>query len=190
MKNHSIGVCITGSFCTFSQVLPILSRLSEDNQITAVLSPAAAGTDTRFFAAEELQRALAGITGRPLLTTIAEAEQIGPQKLFDILLVAPCTGNTMAKLAHGITDTAVLMAVKSQLRNDRPVVLAFSTNDALSAAAANIGALLNRRNLYFVPFGQDDPQKKPRSAAARFQLIEPTLDAAMEGRQLQPILLG
>ena len=123
------------------------------------------------------------------MTTIAEAEQVGPQKLFDVLLVAPCTGNTLAKLNHGITDTSVLMAIKAQVRNDRPVVLALSTNDALGTAAVNIGGLLNRRNLYFVPFSQDDHEKKPRSMAARFGLCEQTMEAAMEGRQAQPIIL-
>ena len=189
MNDKHIGVALTGSFCTFSQVLPVIRRLAERNSVTAILSPAAAATDTRFYRAEDLRRELEQITGNPLMTTIAQAEQIGPKKLFDVLLVAPCTGNTMAKLKCGITDTSVLMAVKAQLRNDRPVVLAFSTNDALGAAAVNIGTLLNRRNLYFVPFGQDDPQKKPRSMAAGFGLCEAALDAALEGRQLQPILL-
>lgn len=190
MNNRSIGLCVTGSFCTFSAVLPCVRSLCQRNTVTAILSPAAAQTDTRFFQAEDLRAHLCEITGRLCMTTIAEAEQIGPKKLFDVLLVAPCTGNTMAKLAHNITDTAVLMAIKSQLRNARPVVLAFSTNDALSSAAANIGALMNRRDVYFVPFGQDDPQNKPRSAAARFDRMEEALDAAMEGKQLQPILLG
>ena len=189
MKQYRIGVALTGSFCTFSQVLPVIRALSQKHQVTAILSPAAAETDTRFYRAEELRRELEQITGKPLMTTIAEAEQIGPQKLFDAILVAPCTGNTMAKLSQGITDTAVLMAIKAQIRNERPVVLAFSTNDALGAAAVNIGALLNRRHIYFVPFHQDDPEKKPRSMAASFGLCEQTLDAALEGRQIQPIIL-
>ena len=189
MNDKHIGVALTGSFCTFSQVIPVIRALAERNSVTAILSRAAAETDTRFYRAEDLRRELEQITGNPLMTTIAQTEQIGPKKLFDILLVAPCTGNTMAKLNRGITDTSVLMAVKAQLRNDRPVVLAFSTNDALGAGAVNIGALLNRRNLYFVPFGQDDPKDKPRSMAAGFGLCEAALDAALAGKQLQPILL-
>ena len=189
MQDKKIGVCITGSFCTFSQILPVMERLARDNQVTAILSSAAATTDTRFYKAEDFRREVQRITGRPPMTTIAEAEHIGPQKLFDVLLVAPCTGNTLAKLNHGITDTAVLMAIKAQVRNDRPVVLALSTNDALGTAAVNIGGLLNRRNLYFVPFSQDDHEKKPRSMAARFGLCEQTMEAAMEGRQAQPIIL-
>lgn len=189
MEGKHIGVCITGSFCTFSQVLPVIRRLAKNNRVTAVLSPAAATTDTRFYRAEDFRREVEQICGRPVMTTIAEAERIGPEKLFDALLVAPCTGNTLAKLHHGITDTAVLMAIKAQVRNDRPVVLAFSTNDALGTAAANIGGLLNRRCLYFVPFSQDDPEKKPRSMAASFGLCEAALEAALEGRQLQPLVL-
>ena len=189
MQDKNIGVCITGSFCTFSQLLPVLERLSWNNRVTAILSPAAAATDTRFYRAEDFRREVQRITGRPPMTTIAEAEQIGPQKLFDVLLVAPCTGNTLAKLNHGITDTSVLMAIKAQVRNDRPVVIALSTNDALGTSAVNIGGLLNRRNLYFVPFSQDDHEKKPRSMAARFGLCEQAMEEAMEGRQTQPIIL-
>ena len=184
MQGKKIGVCITGSFCTFSQVLPVLERLSRENQVTAILSPAAATTDTRFYRAEEFRQDVQRITGRPPMTTIAEAEHIGPQKL-----LAPCTGNTLAKLHHGITDTSVLMAIKAQVRNDRPVVIALSTNDALGTAAINIGGLLNRRNLYFVPFSQDDHEKKPRSMAARFGLCEAAMEAALEGRQVQPLIL-
>ena len=189
MQDKKIGVCITGSFCTFSQILPVMERLARDNQVTAILSAAAATTDTRFYKAEDFRREVQRITGRPPMTTIAEAEHIGPQKLFDVLLVAPCTGNTLAKLHHGITDTSVLMAIKAQVRNDRPVVIALSTNDALGTAAINIGGLLNRRNLYFVPFSQDDHEKKPRSMAARFGLCEATMEAALEGRQAQPLIL-
>ena len=189
MQDKKIGVCITGSFCTFSQILPVMEWLARDNQVTAILSSAAATTDTRFYKAEDFRREVQRITGRPPMTTIAEAEHIGPQKLFDVLLVAPCTGNTLAKLHHGITDTSVLMAIKAQVRNDRPVVIALSTNDALGTAAINIGGLLNRRNLYFVPFSQDDHEKKPRSMAARFGLCEATMEAALEGRQAQPLIL-
>ena len=189
MHDKKIGVAITGSFCTFSQILPVLERLARENEVTAILSPAAAQTDTRFYRAKDFLQDVQRITGHPPMTTIAEAEQIGPQKMFDVLLVAPCTGNTLAKLNHGITDTSVLMAIKAQVRNDRPVVLALSTNDALGTAAVNIGGLLNRRNLYFVPFSQDDHEKKPRSMAARFGLCEQAMEEALEGRQTQPIIL-
>lgn len=189
MQGKKIGVAITGSFCSFSQILPVIERLAKENEVTAILSNSAATTDTRFYRAEDFRRELQRITGHPPMTTIAEAEQVGPQRLFDVILVAPCTGNTLAKLNHGITDTAVLMAIKAQVRNDRPVVLALSTNDALGTSAANIGGLLNRRNLYFVPFSQDDYEKKPRSMAARFGLCEQTMDAALEGRQAQPLIL-
>ena len=189
MQDKKIGVCITGSFCTFSQILPVMERLARDNQVTAILSSAAATTDTRFYKAEDFRREVQRLTGRPPMTTIAEAEHIGPQKLIDVLLVAPCTGNTLAKLHHGITDTSVLMAIKAQVRNVRPVGIALSTNDALGTAAINIGGLLNRRNLYFVPFSQDDHEKKPRSMAARFGLCEATMEAALEGRQAQPLIL-
>ena len=140
-------------------------------------------------AAQALRKRLKELTGCPPLCTVAEAEPIGPQKLLDVLVAAPCTGNTLGKLAAGITDTAVTMAVKAHLRNDRPVVLALATNDGLSGSAASIGTLLNRRGYYFVPFGQDDPEKKPRSLMADFSRIEETVAAALEGRQLQPILL-
>ena len=188
MKDKKIGVAVCGSFCTFSQVLPVVRRLARDNTVTAVLSPAAGETDTRFYRAEDFVRELTELCGRAPITTLAEAEQVGPKQLFDVLLVAPCTGNTLAKLAAGITDTPVLMAVKAHLRNGRPVVLALSTNDALGASAQNIGRLLTRRDIYFVPFSQDDPEKKPRSMAAHFGLCEEALDAALEGRQLQPII--
>ena len=189
MQGKRIGVAITGSFCSFSQVLPVIERLARENEVTTILSAAAATMDTRFYRAEDFRRELQRITGRPPMTTIAEAEQVGPMRLFDVILVAPCTGNTLAKLHHGITDTAVLMAIKAQVRNDRPVVLALSTNDALGTSAVNIGGLLNRRNLYFVPFSQDDHDKKPRSMAARFGLCEQTMEAALEGRQAQPLIL-
>ena len=189
MKNQKIGVAMTGSFCTFSQVLPVIRQLARSNEVTVVLSPAAAETDTRFYRAEDLLRELEQITGRKPMRTIAEAEQVGPGKLFDVLLAAPCTGNTLAKLACGIADTPVTLAAKAHLRNARPLVLAVSTNDALAAAAKNIGELMNRREVYFVPFRQDAPKEKPRSAVADFGLIEPALKAATEGVQAFPMLL-
>ncbi|MEA5039693.1 MAG: dipicolinate synthase subunit B [Clostridiaceae bacterium] len=188
MENKRIGFAITGSFCTFAEVLPVLERLCARNEVTAILSPAAASFDTRFYKAADFRAEVLRLTGKPLITTIVEAEPVGPQKLFDILLIAPCTGNTLAKLALNITDTPVVMAAKSHVRNDRPLVLAPSTNDALYAAAPNIGELLTRRNYYFVPYGQDNSEKKPRSMAAKFVLCEAALDAALEGKQLQPLI--
>ena len=152
------------------------------------MSDTAAETDTRFGTAAEHIRRLRELTGRTVRTTIAEAEPLGPAEPLDALLIAPCTGNTLGKLAHGICDSAVLMAAKAHLRNSRPLVLAISTNDGLSGSAENIGRLLNRKNVYFVPFGQDDPAAKPFSLQADFSLLAESVDAALDGRQMQPIL--
>ncbi|MBQ2819413.1 MAG: dipicolinate synthase subunit B [Clostridia bacterium] len=188
MTGHRIGVGICGSFCTFSQILPVLKTLSCSNEVTAVLSYSTQEIDTRFYRADDFKRDVINVTGRAPITTISGAEQVGPQHLFDVMLIAPCTGNTMAKLRYGITDTPVLMAAKAHLRNNKPLVIGFSTNDALGAAAPNWGELLNRRNIYFVPFSQDDYDKKPRSMAAHFGLCEKALEAALRGEQLQPII--
>jgi dipicolinate synthase subunit B len=153
-----------------------------------ILSFHAADMDTRFITSEELKYKLRALTGNDAITTIQAAEPIGPQKLLDIVLVLPCTGNTVAKIALGITDTPVTMAVKAHLRNERPVVIAVSSNDGLSANAKNIGALLNTRNVYFVPFYQDDPVKKSRSLAYHGLSVVPALEEALQGRQTQPIL--
>lgn len=183
----NIGFAMCGSFCTFDAVFPIMEQLSKEHTIIPIFSNAAATTDSRFGAAlTHLERATA-ICGRVPLRTIAEAEPIGPKKLLDILIVAPCTGNTLAKLAHSIADTPVTMAVKSHLRNGRPVLVAISTNDALAGAAENIGRLLARKHYYFVPFGQDDPEKKPTSIVADFTKIPQAVDAAIAGVQLQPV---
>ena len=184
-----IGAAMCGSFCTFEKVLGVLESLAETYDVTAVLSETAAGTDTRFGKAEDHIRRLEAITGKPVMTTIPEAERIGPGKLFDVLVIAPCTGNTLGKLAAGITDTSVTMAAKAHLRNGRPVVVAMSTNDGLSASLQNIGALMVRKGYYFVPFGQDDPEKKATSLAADFTKVEQTVLAALEGRQLQPVIV-
>ena len=184
-----IGAAMCGSFCTFEKVLGVLESLAETYDVTAVLSETAAGTDTRFGKAEDHIRRLEAITGKPVMTTIPEAERIGPGKLFDVLVIAPCTGNTLVKLAAGITDTSVTMAAKAHLRNGRPVVVAMSTNDGLAAAARNIGDLLNRKHYFFVPFGQDDPRKKPTSLIADLTKLPDTVDAALQGVQLQPLLL-
>ena len=152
------------------------------------MSDTAAETDTRFGPAAQHIRRLMELTGKHVITTVAEAEPLGPSFPLDALLIAPCTGNTLAKLSLGLTDSSVTMAAKAHLRNGRPLVLAFSTNDGLSGSAENIGRLLNRKNVYFVPFGQDDPTRKPRSLQADFALLEETVEAALRGEQLQPIL--
>ena len=185
----TVGFAMCGSFCTYARVFPVMEALTAEYDVVPIFSPAAWSTDSRFGTARENVRRASEICGRDPLYTIAQAEPIGPKKLLDALIVAPCTGNTLAKLAHSIADTAVTMAVKSHLRNGRPVVVAVSTNDALAGAAENIGRLLARKHYFFVPFGQDDPMKKPTSLVADFSKIPETLTAAMEGRQLQPILL-
>ena len=184
-----IGFAMCGSFCTFSQVFPIMEQLAAAHEVIPIYSPAAYGTDTRFGSAQDHIRRAASICGRDPLHTIPQVEPIGPKKLLDALVIAPCTGNTLAKLAHGIADTSVTMAAKSHLRNGRPVLIAISTNDALAGAAENIGRLLVRKNYYFVPFRQDDAVGKPTSMVADMTLLPAALDAAVEGRQLQPVLV-
>ncbi len=185
----NIGFAVCGSFCTYSKVFPVMEQLSRDYPVTPIFSEASYTIDSRFGTAEEHIALAREICGREPLHTIAQVEPIGPKKLFDILVIAPCTGNTLAKLAHSIADTPVSMAAKSHLRNARPVVVAVSTNDGLAGAAENIGKLLARKHLYFVPFGQDDAVGKPTSLVADFSRLPQTLEEAMEGRQLQPILL-
>ena len=188
LQNKKLGLVITGSFCTFSAVLPVLEDLCRENEVTVVMSETAYSTDTRFWKIEDYKNRLREITGHGIIHTIRDAEPIGPGKVFDALLVAPCTGNTLAKLNWGITDTAAVMAAKAHLRNGRPLILAVSTNDALGAAGQNIGMLLNKRNIYFVPFRQDDSGKKPRSMVADLSLCAQAVEAALEGRQLQPLI--
>lgn len=184
-----IGFAMCGSFCTFSQVFPIMEQLATVHEVIPIYSPAAYGTDTRFGSAQDHIRRAASICGRDPLHTIPQVEPIGPKKLLDALVIAPCTGNTLAKLAHSIADTPVTMAAKSHLRNGRPVIVAISTNDALAGAAENIGKLLARKHYYFVPFRQDDAMKKPTSIVADFTKIPQALEMALEGKQVQPILL-
>ena len=185
----TVGFALCGSFCTFASVFPVMEKLTEKHEVIPIFSFNAATIDSRFgLAKEHLARAEA-ICGRKPIVTIAEAEPIGPKKLLDALVIAPCTGNTLAKLSHGIADTPVTLAAKSHLRNGRPVLIAVSTNDALSGAAENIGKLLARKNYYFVPFGQDDPAGKPNSMVADFSRIAEALQLAAEGKQLQPILI-
>ena len=185
----NIGFAMCGSFCTFAQVFPIMEQLAKTHTITPIFSPVSFSTDTRFGTAADHIARTTQICGKEPLHTIAQVEPIGPKKLLDALIIAPCTGNTLAKLAHGIADTSVTMAAKSHLRNARPVLIAVSTNDALAAASENIGRLLARKNYYFVPFQQDDATGKPTSMVADFEKIPHALDAALAGYQLQPILL-
>ena len=188
MESLRIGLALTGSYCTFEKALAAAEALARHHDLTAILSEHAAETDTRFGAAAAHIARLEALTGKPVLRSIADVEPIGPKGLFDVLAVAPCTGNTLAKLAQGISDTAVTMAVKSHLRGGRPVVLAFGSNDGLAASAKNLGELLNRKHYYFVPFYQDAPEQKPRSLASDYARLEETILAAHQGRQLQPIL--
>lgn len=185
----NIGFALCGSFCTFSEVFPIMELLTRDYSLTPIFSDNAYSIDSRFGFAKDHVSAAEEICGRPVIHTISQAEPIGPQKLFDLLLIAPCTGNTLAKLAHGIADTPVTMAAKSHLRNGRPVLIAVSTNDALGAAAENIGRLMGRKHYYFVPFRQDAPNAKPCSMVADFTLIPKALETALDGKQMQPVLL-
>lgn len=184
----NIGFAICGSFCTYNQVFPILEILASVNTVTPIFSQTAYTTDSRFGTAREHILRAEEICGREVLHTVEQVEPIGPKKLLDAMVIAPCTGNTLAKLAHSIADGPVTMAAKSHLRNGGPVLVAISTNDGLAGAAENIGRLLGRKHYYFVPFGQDNPQGKPASLVADFEKIPQALDAAMEGRQLQPIL--
>lgn len=184
-----VGAAVCGSFCTFSRVFRALSELvAAGCDVTPIMSECAYTTDTRFGRAQEHAAKLFDITGKTVLHEITTTEPIGPKKMFDILLVAPCTGNTLAKLAAGIVDTPVCMAVKSHLRNQRPVVIAVSTNDALAGASKNIGTLRNYRNFYFVPIFQDDCTAKPFSMIADFTKIPQTIEAALDGVQIQPMI--
>ena len=184
-----IGFALCGSFCTFSQVFPAMEELAKQHHVIPIFSFASASINSRFGVAENHLRRAEEICGCTPLCSIEAVEPIGPKKILDALVIAPCTGNTLAKLAHSIADTPVTMAAKSHLRNGRPVIVAVSANDALAGAAENIGKLLARKNYYFVPFGQDDALKKPTSMVADFTKIPQTLASALAGQQIQPILL-
>lgn len=191
MSSITFGYALCGSFCTFDKSIEQLRRIVEAGyKVLPIMSQNAYSTDTHFGRADDFVWEIEDICNKKIIKTIVEAEPIGPKKLVDLMIVAPCTGNTLAKLASGITDTAVTMAVKSNLRIGRPVLLCPATNDALAASAQNIGKLLNCKNIYFVPMKQDDPVKKPVSVVADFSLILPAALAALEGKQLQPILLS
>ncbi|MEE1327031.1 MAG: dipicolinate synthase subunit B [Oscillospiraceae bacterium] len=185
----NIGFAMCGSFCTYAQVFPVMELLSKEHQVTPIYSCAAYTIDSRFGTAKDHIERAKKFCGIEPLHTVETVEPIGPKKLLDALIIAPCTGNTLAKLAHSIADGPVTMAVKSHLRNGRPVIVAVSTNDGLAGAAENIGKLMARKHYYFVPFGQDDAIGKPTSLVADFSKIPQTLEAAMEGRQIQPVLL-
>ena len=185
-----VGFAVTGSFCTLVKAMEQVKVLVDAGiNVHPIMSEMAASTDTRFGSAEYFRSELFELTGNEIISTIKEAEPIGPKKLFDALIIAPCTGNTLSKLAAGITDSSVTMASKAHLRNGRPLLIAISTNDALGASYRNIGQLLNVKNIFFVPYGQDDPLKKQTSMVAEFSMVKPALEAALSGIQLQPVII-
>lgn len=190
MINLKVGYAMCGSFCTLKRAVEGIKVLKEkDFDIYPIMSPITYSTDTRFGKAADFIGEVEEICGKKIISTVKEAEPIGPKGLLDVLVISPCTGNTLGKIANGITDSSVSMAAKAHLRNGRPLVLTIATNDALSASAKNIGSLMNTKNVYFVPFGQDDAFKKPTSLISDFSLIYDTVISALDGKQLQPILL-
>lgn len=190
MINLKVGYAMCGSFCTLKRAVEEIKVLKEkDFDIYPIMSPITYSTDTRFGKAADFIGEVEELCGKKIISTVKEAEPIGPKGLLDVLVISPCTGNTLGKIANGITDSSVSMAAKAHLRNGRPLVLTIATNDALSASAKNIGSLMNTKNVYFVPFGQDDAFKKPTSLISDFSLIYDTVISALDGKQLQPILL-
>lgn len=188
-EGKKIGFAMCGSFCTFKKAVNELQKLKDTGaDIIPIMSEISYNTDTRFGKAEDFRKQLEEITGNSIIKDVRDAEPIGPKGLLDLLVVLPCTGNSLAKIAGGIADTSVTMAVKAHLRNQRPVLIAVSTNDGLGTAAKNIGALMNTKNLYFIPFSQDDYIKKPNSLVADFSKLLPAIEAAFENKQLQPVL--
>ena len=191
MIDKTVGFALCGSFCTHARAVEALEQVkARFARVVPIVSETVAATDTRFGAAHDLMREVERICDHRVIATVKGAEPIGPQKLLDLLIICPCTGNTLGKLAAGVTDSSVTMAAKAHLRNGRPLLIAPSTNDGLAASAASIGALLGRKYIYFVPFGQDDPVKKPASLVSDFSRVADAAQAALEGRQLQPLLLG
>ena len=190
MNDIRVGFALCGSFCTFSRAIPQIAALkAEGFTVTPIMSPVARSTDTRFGKSDDFAANIEEICGEKIIDTIKLAEPIGPKALLDILVIEPCTGNTRAKLANGIADTSVTMAAKAHLRNQRPLVIAVSTNDGLGGAAKNIGMLHNFKNVYFVPYRQEDPINKPTSLVADFDKTLPTVYEALSGRQIQPVLI-
>ena len=191
MEHIRVGFAFCGSFCTYDQVMPALERAkARYGDVTPIISEKSAETDSRFGPAHEFIREMERVCDRRVIDTIPKAEPIGPKKLLDVLVIAPCTGSTLSRLANGMSDTSVTMAAKAMWRNGRPVVVAVSTNDGLAGSAKNIAALLDKKHVFFVPYRQDDPVGKPTSLVADFTKINDTVDAALQGRQLQPLLLG
>ncbi|MCI8634398.1 MAG: dipicolinate synthase subunit B [Eubacterium sp.] len=189
LQGKHIGVAFTGSFCTYEKVFAELEKLTAEGAfVQTIFSDAAQTLDSRFGNASDFVQKAEEITGIKPMLSIPQAEPIGPKSLLDILVLFPCTGNTIAKLANGITDTPVLMAAKAHLRNNKPLLISISTNDALGMNMKNIGLLLNSKHIYFIPFGQDNPEKKPNSMIAHTDLLIPSIKAALSGRQYQPII--
>ena len=190
LSGYTIGIGITGSFCTFDKVkIEIREMKQVFGDIVPIFSNSAASYDTRFGTAEKMREDIEEITGHKIIDTIMGAEPIGPKGYLDAMVIAPCTGNTLAKLANGITDSPVLMAAKAHLRNNKPLIISISTNDAMGINSKNIGLLMNMKNIYFVPFAQDDPVKKPNSLIANLKLIPDTIEMAMQGKQIEPVLV-
>lgn len=186
--NKKLGFAVTGSFCTLQKALNAMTKLVNlGYELYPIFSYVVSDYDTRFFKAEDFRKQVVEITNKEPITSIVEAEPLGTKSKLDLMIVAPCTGNTMSKIAHGITDTPVTMAVKAHLRNCQPVLLALSSNDALGANAKNLGILLNTKNVYFVPFGQDSPEVKTKSLIANMELMPDAVEAALKEKQLQPL---
>lgn len=191
LEGKKIGFVVTGSHCTIDEILPEITRFREEGaEVYPIVSYSVNSMDTRYGRAEDLKKKLEILTENRIINSIVDAEPIGPQKLLDVLVIAPCTGNTLAKLANGITDTPALMAAKAHLRNSRPVVLSISTNDGLGINAKNLGMILNMKNIYLVPFGQDNPYEKANSLGSYSNLLLNTVVKALEGKQIQPVLLS
>ncbi|MDI3547096.1 MAG: dipicolinate synthase subunit [Halanaerobiales bacterium] len=190
LRDKRIGFAITGSHCTLEKTLPVLKEIVETGaDVTPIISDAILTRDTKFGPSSKWLKEILEITQKPIIDSIVKAEPIGPGKLLDLLIIAPCTGNTLAKLANAITDETVVMAAKAHLRNDRPVLLAIATNDGLGLNAKNLGILLNTKNIFFVPFGQDNPTGKKNSLISRFDLIKDAAEYALEFKQIQPVLI-
>ncbi len=189
MNKIKVGYAICGSFCTISKSVKELEKISKEYEITPIFSEIVNSTDTRFGTSLELKNKIHELTGKEPIISIKEAEPIGPKNLFDVLIISPCTGNTLSKLANGTTDTTVSMAAKAHLRNNKPLILAIATNDGLGASLQNIAKLINNKNVFFVPFGQDDPKNKTKSLVCDFTKINETIIDAVNGNQIEPILI-